>query len=242
MRVFAYVGSYSLPQGPDGSIGRGQGIYVFEMNRATGALVQREVIRRDTNPSFMAFDSARKYLYSVNWIANYQGANSGSVSAYRIDRASGHLTLLNTVSSEGANPTHLSIHPSGRFVLVASYFGGTVAVLPIQVGGELGAATDVFHDQGAVGREHAASAPPGSFAISGHDKPHAHMVQADAAGRFVFAADLGLDRILVLPMSRCLPETGRGTSPFIPAATGSTRCKKRVPRWSLTTMTRPKAG
>ena len=195
--IFAYVGSYSLPQGPDGSIGRGQGIYLFEMNPATGALVQREVIRRDTNPSFMAFDSSRKHLYSVNWISNYQGANSGSVSAYTIDRASGHLTLLNTVSSEGANPTHLSIHPSGKFVLVANYFGGTVAVLPIRANGELGPATDVVHDQGTVGREQAASAPPGSFAISGHDNPHAHMIQSDPAGRFIFAADLGLDRIFV---------------------------------------------
>jgi len=195
--IWAYVGSYSLPQGPDGSVGRGQGIYLFEMNPATGALVQREVFRRDTNPSFMAFDSSRKHLYSVNWVANYQGANSGSVSAYTIDRASGHLTLLNTVSSEGANPTHLSIHPSGKFLLVASYFGGTVAVLPVRVNGELGPATDVVHDQGTVGQEHPASAPPGSFAISGHDNPHAHMIQSDPAGRFVFAADLGLDRILV---------------------------------------------
>ena len=195
--VFAYVGSYSLPQGPDGSVGRGQGIYLFEMNPTTGALVQREVFRRDTNPSFMAFDSSRKHLYSVNWISNYQGANSGSVSAYAIDRASGHLTLLNTVSSEGANPTHLSIHPSGKFVLVASYFGGTVAVLPIRASGELDPAADVVHDQGVVGREHATSAPPGSFAISGHDKPHAHMIQSDPAGRFIFAADLGLDRIFI---------------------------------------------
>ena len=195
--IFAYVGSYSLPQGPDGSVGRGQGIYLFEMNSRTGALVQRELFRRDTNPSFMAFDSPRKHLYSVNWISNYQSANSGSVSAYAIDRASGHLTLLNTVSSEGANPTHLSIHPSGKFVLVANYFGGTVAVLPIRASGELGPATDVVHDQGTVGWEHATSAPPGSFAISGHDKPHAHMIQSDAAGRFVFAADLGLDRILI---------------------------------------------
>jgi 6-phosphogluconolactonase (cycloisomerase 2 family) len=195
--IFAYVGSYSLPQGPDGSIGRGEGIYLFEMNPANGALVPRELFRRDTNPSFMTFDSLRTHLYSVNWIANYQGANSGSVSAYTIDRASGHLTLLNTVSSEGANPTHLSVHPSSKFVLVASYFGGTVAVLPILANGELGPATDVVHDHGAVGPEHAASAPSGSFAISGHDKPHAHMVQSDAAGRFVFAADLGLDRILV---------------------------------------------
>ena len=195
--IWAYVGSYSLPQGPDGSVGRGRGIYLFEMNPATGALVQRELFRRDTNPSFMAFDSSRKHLYSVNWISNYQGANSGSVSAYTIDRASGHLTLLNTVSSEGANPTHLSIHSSGKFLLVASYFGGTVAVLPIRVNGELGPASDVVHDQGTVGPEHAASAPPGSFAISGHDNPHAHMIQSDPAGRFVFAADLGLDRILV---------------------------------------------
>ena len=204
--IFAYVGSYSLPQGPDGSIGRGQGIYLFEMNPATGALVQRELFRRDTNPSFMAFDSSRKHLYSVNWIANYEGANSGSVSAYEIDRASGHLTLLNTVSSEGANPTHLSLHPSGKFVLVASYFGGTVAVLPIRENGELGPATDAVHDQGTVGPEHAASAPPGSFAISGHDNPHAHMIQSDPAGRFVFAADLGLDRIFVWKFD---PERGK---------------------------------
>ena len=182
---------------PDGSIGRGQGIYVFEMNPATGALIQRELIRRDTNPSFMAFDAARQHLYCVDWIATYQGANSGSVSAYTVDRASGHLTLLNRVSSQGANPTHLSIHPSGKFVLVASYFGGTVAVLPILAGGQLGPATDVVHDQGTVGPQHAASAPPGSFAISGHDNPHAHMIQSDPAGRFVFAADLGLDRIFI---------------------------------------------
>jgi 6-phosphogluconolactonase len=195
--IFAYVGSYSRPEGPDNSIGRGEGIYIFEMKPATGALVLRELIRRDTNPSFTAIDSSQKHLYSVDWIEDYQGTSSGSVSAYTIDRASGHLTLLNTVSSEGANPTHLSIHPSGKFVLVASYFGGTVAVLPILANGELGPATDVVHDQGTVGREHATSAPPGSFAISGHDKPHAHMIQSDAAGRFVFAADLGLDLILV---------------------------------------------
>jgi 6-phosphogluconolactonase len=195
--VFAYVGSYSLPQGPDGTIGRGQGIYVFEMNAVTGALVQRELIRRATNPSFMAFDARRKFLYCVNWIANYQGTDSGSVTAYSVDRATGHLTLLNTVSSEGANPTHLSIHPSGKFLFVANYFGGTVAVLPIRASGALGPATDVVHDHGIVGRQHATSAPPGSFAISGHDKPHAHMIQSDAAGRFVFAADLGLDRIFI---------------------------------------------
>ncbi len=196
-RVLLCVGTYSSPQGPEGSKGRGQGICVFEMNPATGVLTQREVIPSDANPACLALHPTGKYLYSANEVANFGGANSGSVSAYTVDRASGHLTLLNTVSSEGAGPAHMSVHPSGKFALVANYGGGTEAVLPIHAGGELGPATDVIHNQGTLGPEQPHSAPVGSYAFSGHDKPHAHMIQADASGRFVFAADLGLDHILI---------------------------------------------
>jgi len=195
--ILAYVGTYSSPQGPEGSRGNGQGIYLFEMNPATGALVQRAVFPSNANPSWLAFDPSRTHLYAANETATSPGSASGSVSAYAIDRTSGHLTLLNTVSSEGAGPAHLSVHPSGKWVLVANYAGGTVAVLPIQVGGKLGAATDVKRDHGPVGPVHASSAPPGSFAISGHDNPHAHMIQSDPAGRFVLASDLALDRIFI---------------------------------------------
>ena len=195
--VLVYVGSYTLPAGPDGMIGRGAGIYIFELDPATGALKRRELIKRNTNPSFMAYDAAGKYMYCVDWMPTYKGTHSGSVSAYRIERPSGHLTLLNSVSSHGANPTHLSIHPSGKFVLVASYFGGSVAVLPILANGRLGEATFFSRDQGKVGPNHAASAPLGSFASSGHDAPHAHMIESDAAGRYVFAADLALDHIVI---------------------------------------------
>jgi 6-phosphogluconolactonase (cycloisomerase 2 family) len=136
-------------------------------------------------------------LYAANETATFQGTNSGSVSAFSIDRSNGHLAPLNTVSSQGAGPAHLSVHPSGKHVLVANYAGGTVAVLPIGSNGELGSATDVKEDVGTVGSTHATSAPPGSFAISGHDRPHAHMIQADPTGRFVLASDLGLDQILI---------------------------------------------
>ncbi len=121
----------------------------------------------------------------------------GTVSAFAIDRADGHLTLLNTVRSGGAGPTYVSIHPSGRFVLVANYFGGSVAVLPILPDGRLGDATDIKNDAGKIGPTRATNAPPGSFAISGHDRTHAHMIQADPSGRFVLHVDLGLDQIFV---------------------------------------------
>jgi len=193
----AYVGTYSSPQGPEGSKGRGQGIYLFEVNQSTGALKQREVFPNDSNPAWLAFDPSRTHLYSANETPTFQGAASGSASAYSIDRSTGRLTLLNTVSSEGAGPAHMSVHPSGKYALIANYAGGTVAVLPIRPKGELGPATDVKHNEGTLGPVHAASAPPGSFAISGHDHPHAHMILSDPTGQFVLASDLALDQILI---------------------------------------------
>ena len=121
----------------------------------------------------------------------------GTVSAFAIDRADGKLKLLNTVRSGGAGPTYVSLHPSGGILLVANYFGGSVAVLPILADGRLGDATDVKVDAGKVGPTRATNAPPGSFAFSGHDRTHAHMIQADPSGRFVLHVDLGLDKIFV---------------------------------------------
>jgi 6-phosphogluconolactonase (cycloisomerase 2 family) len=167
------------------------------MDPATGALTQRELFANGANPSWLALNPARTHLYAANETASYQGAASGSVSAYAIDRASGRLTPVNTVSSEGAGPCHLSVHPAGKHVLVANYHGGTVAVLPLGAGGELRRATDVKPGRGDVGPVRAASAPPGSFAISGHDRSHAHMIESDPAGRFVLASDLGRDRIFI---------------------------------------------
>jgi 6-phosphogluconolactonase (cycloisomerase 2 family) len=121
----------------------------------------------------------------------------GTVSAYSIDRADGQLTLLATVPSGGAGPTQLSIHPSGRFLFVANYFSGSVAVLPILPDGQLSAATDIKNVAGKIGPTKATNAPPGSFAISGHDGTHAHMIEADPAGRFVLHVEVGMDQIFV---------------------------------------------
>jgi 6-phosphogluconolactonase len=136
-------------------------------------------------------------LYSTNETDHVGEGKEGTVSAFAINRTDGQLTLLNTVPSGGAGPTYVSIHPSGKFVLVANYFGGSVAVLPILPDGRLGAATDIKHDSGTVGPKKATNAPRGSFAFSGHDRTHAHMILADVSGRFVLHADLGLDRIFV---------------------------------------------
>jgi 6-phosphogluconolactonase (cycloisomerase 2 family) len=199
----AYVGTYSSPlrKVPSGQVdlppGNGRGIHLFQVDRSTGALTPAGVFEQNTSPSCLAVSADGTRIYSGNETDGFEGTSSGSVSAFSVDPKNGQLTLLNTVSSGGAGPAHLSIHPSGRFVLVANYFGGSVAVLPITKDGSLGAATDIQVDSGTVGPKRATNAPPGSFAFSGHEVPHAHMIEADPKGRFVLSADLGLDQILV---------------------------------------------
>ncbi len=195
--TLVYVGSYSSPQGPEGSRGHGRGIYLFVMDQASGSLSLREVFANDDNPAWLALNPARTRLYSANETPTYKGANSGSVSAYSIERGTGRLKLINTVGSQGAGPAHLSVHPAGKHVFAANYGGGTVAVLPLGERGELREASFVSHGTGRIGPARATSAPPGSFAISGHEAPHMHMIQSDPTGRFILATDLGRDRIFV---------------------------------------------
>jgi 6-phosphogluconolactonase len=200
--VIAYVGTYSSPlHDPkptqvDRPSGNGQGIHLFKVDRATGNLSPYDVVAVPSSPSCLAINEAGTHLYAGNETARSKDG-SGTVSAFAIDRADGKLKLLNTVDSGGAGPAHLSVHPSGHFVLVANYFGGSVAVLPVQADGSLGAATQIQKDEGAIGPTKATNAPAGSFAISGHDQAHAHMIEAHPAGRFVVHSDLGLDRLYV---------------------------------------------
>jgi len=190
-KTFAYVGSYT---GAVGGGSNGEGIYLFEMQDQTGELVPRGLASKTPNPSWIAIHPSLRFLYAVNEVADFHG-NSGSVSAFAVDPASGALRALNTVSSEGAGPAYLSIDATGKFAFVANYGGGSIAVLSILDDGTLGAATDIHRNSGSVGRAQATHAPIGSFALSGHDAPHAHMIAPDPSNRFVLATDLGKDRV-----------------------------------------------
>ncbi len=202
-KLIAYVGTFSsplrdmLPTQVDLPPGNGRGIHLFEVNRTSGALTPAGIYELGTSPSCLALNAAGTRLYSANETDRVGENKAGTVSAFNINKSDGQLTLLNTVSAGGAGPTYVSLHPSGKHLLVANYFGGSVAVLPILPDGQLGTATDVKNDAGELGPTKATHAPPGSFAFSGHDRTHAHMIQADPAGRFVLHVDLGLDKLFV---------------------------------------------
>ena len=209
-RILAYVGTYTGASAG----GNGKGIYLFEMNPQTGELSLIKLAAQTASPSWLCLHPSGHFLYAANEVSDFNGS-SGSVSAFAVDRPSGDLRFLNTVSSEGAGPAHLSVDRSGKYVFVANYVGGSIAVLPILPTGALAPATDIHQDSNSVGPAQSADAPPGSFAISGHDAPHAHMIQADPKNRFVLQTDLGQDRIYVYSFDGDTGKLTPANSPFV---------------------------
>jgi len=213
--VHAYVGGYTSASKPPG---HGEGIALLRMDPRTGALTPVKVFP-SASPSWLAFDPHRRFVYAVNEVDDFNGGKTGGVTAFGIERASGELTQINAVSSEGAGPAHCSVHPSGRFVFVANYGSGNVAVLPVQQNGGVGTAVDVQGDQGPDGAPRPAEGPPGNFSISDHGNgPHAHMIAADPSGKFVIVNDLGLDRTFFWRIDEQSGKLTPNDPAFIPAA------------------------
>jgi 6-phosphogluconolactonase len=173
-----YVGTYTHD-------GKSKGIYLLKMTRATGALRTVGLVAETIEPSFLTLSPNGRFVYAVNETTEYEGKPSGAVSAFARDSATGNLTFLDRVPSGGGAPCYITLDRTAKFVLVANYVGGSVAVFPILKGGRLGEATAFV--------QHAGHGPDADRQSS----PHAHCIMPDPANRHVLAADLGLDRVLV---------------------------------------------
>src|SRR5205823_11850847 len=131
--LLAYVGTFSsplkdvLPTQVDLPPGNGRGIHIFRVDRTTGAMTATGVHEMGTSPSHLAINAAGTRLYSANETDRQGDKKEGTVAAFAVDPGDGSLRPLNTVRSGGAGPTYVSLHPSGKFLLVANYFGGSVA-------------------------------------------------------------------------------------------------------------------
>jgi 6-phosphogluconolactonase len=209
---YGYVGTYT----PNGG-----GIYLFRLERATGALMQMQVVDDVRNPSWIAVNPAQNRLYAISEVDNFQGTHNGAVITYSIDPASMQLSRMGAVPSGGTAPVHVSVHPSGKFVFVANYGGGNVAVFPVSTDGSLGPASDVRPSVGPRHHARAIDDPPGQFAVSDHDGPHLHMAASDPTGQFVVANDAGLDLTLIWKLDAQAGRLLPAEAPVLIAPSGS---------------------
>lgn len=153
-----------------------------------------EVLRRgvkvqavaSANPAYLQLDEARRRLFVVNEIDEYEGLPTGTVESYSI-RTSGLIELISrqALALSAVRPRHLAISPDGRFMVVAVYGGGAYNVLPIDGEGRIGRVSQVLKE---IGR--------GADTVK-QATAHPHSVVFDDSGRFVVGTDFGCDRINV---------------------------------------------
>jgi 6-phosphogluconolactonase len=170
-----YVGTYTS--------GKSEGIYVCRLNPLTGELEPYSSIK-SINPSFLVTAPESRYLFAVNEVSEFEGKPSGAVSAFAVNTATGNLRFLNQQPSLGADPCYLTLDRKRKFLMVANYTGGSLALMPIQPGGSLGPATNVIKHQGASIKEQQTG-------------PHVHCVIVDRSNRYALAADLGIDKVMI---------------------------------------------
>lgn len=164
--------------------GKSKGIYVSRFDSATGKLAAPELAAATTNPSFLAIHPNHRFLYAVGEMSG-AGKKAGAVSAFALDATTGKLTLLNQQGSGGSGPCYVGLDSAGQTALVANYGSGSVASLPIKADGTLCPAVSEMQHVGS------------SVNPSRQKGPHAHSIFLDAANRFAFAPDLGLDKVMI---------------------------------------------
>jgi 6-phosphogluconolactonase len=187
-KLMVYVGTYTekILFGT-GQVfqGQGEGIHIYELDPATGALCPHDTAREIDNPSYLTFHPNHRFLYAVNELKRYNGEDTGTLSAFSIDAHTGRLAFINRVATHGTDPCHVTVEAAGKYALVANFASGSVTVLPIREDGGLQEATDVIQHRGS------------SLDPARQSGPHAHSVTLDATGRFAYVPDLGLDKLMI---------------------------------------------
>jgi 6-phosphogluconolactonase len=177
-----WIGTYTSLNGiSTGALG----IYAFQWDAERGSMSAIHPVGATTNPSFLALHPSGRFLYAVNEDASSSGTDQITAFAVGDTNSSERLRAIGTVSSQGLAPCHLTIDPRGKWLFVANYLSGTIAVYPIQPDGRLAQASQVIQQKGS-----------GPFADR-QKSAHAHEVVLSPDGGFLLSVDLGADRIFV---------------------------------------------
>lgn len=161
-----------------------KGVYTCTFDDATGQLSEPSLAAELKNPSFLAVHPSGKFLYAVNELSEGGGRGQGGVTALKIE-ADGRLTKINEQPSGGGAPCHCNVDATGTALLTANYGGGNVMVYPIAADGSLQPASCNIQHEGS------------SIDKSRQEGPHAHSINLSSDNRFAYAADLGIDKVLI---------------------------------------------
>ena len=166
-KYMAYVGSYSYT-------GKSKGITVYDVDVEKGKFIKRCEVEVD-NSSYVIASNDNKTLYSI--------ADEGVV-AFRI-LENGSLSRLNSAKIKGMRGCHLSTDLKDKYIFVSGFHDGKATILRLRRDGGVGEIVDgVFHK--------------GLGSVADRNfRPHVTCFRRTPDGKFVMAADSGLDQVKI---------------------------------------------
>lgn len=193
-KYFMYVGSYTA--------GTSKGIYAWTFDSTNGKISPLGLMAQTPQPAHLWIAPNGKTLYTVNW------ENEGGVSAYRIDPHTGALTFLNKTSSHGAQPNQVVVDPSGRVAVTVNYTSGSLAAYRLEPDGKLG---EAFYVDQHTGKPLSPKQPG----------PKQHGIQFSKDDKFMYIADLGLDRVYSYHFDAAAPSIKPCDTPYVNTHAGA---------------------
>ncbi len=175
----------------------GEGIYLYSFDREKISFEQIDISASKKSPTFLAFHPSGQVLYAAD-----EGA--GMIEAYKIDAATGKLSPVGEKPAHGNGPCHISVDPKARFVYVSNYGSGDLAVYHLNKDGSFGELADTIQNVG-----------------TGNQKPHMHSIIPSADGKFIYASDLGVDKIFIYAVDKVSGKLSPAKTPFVELAKGA---------------------
>lgn len=196
-----YIGTYSQA----GS----EGVYVVEIDREAKTSKIVQTVHDKQNPTFLAVHPNQQFLYVAYREGKDETDKNGTIAAYRIDQTTGKLSLLNAHSSMGEGPCHVSVDPTGKMLFVSNYRGGNLAAFKLNQDGSLAADPYFAQHEGS------------SVHPQRQDAPYMHSMIPSADGKFVYASDLGIDKIMIYKVDGESGALAPAATPFVSSEAGA---------------------
>jgi len=193
-KYFLYAGSYTA--------GTSKGIYAWTFDSKDGAIKSLGLMAETKQPAHLWLAPSGKTLYTVNW------ENEGGVSAYRIDPKTGALSFLNKTSSHGAQPNQVMVDPTGKVAVTVNYTSGSLAAYKLEPDGKLG---EAFYVDQHTGKPLSPKQPG----------PKQHGIQFSKDNKFMYIADLGLDRVYSYHFDAAAPSFKPCETPYVNTHAGA---------------------
>jgi 6-phosphogluconolactonase len=189
--------------------GGSEGLYVFSFDRENLGFELLQTISDRLAPSFQAMHPKMPVIYSASRSPMSEDSDHQTIGAYRADKVTGTLSLINEQSAMGISPAHVSVDPLGSFVYVSNYTSGNVSMYPIRDDGGLNAASDVVQHMGS------------SINPSRQQTAHAHAADPSPDGRFIYVSDLGMDKIMIYEVDRQQKKLSPASTPWFENTPGA---------------------